>query len=301
MNQPLAVTLESSNLRAVFWPDAGMLGASLRYRGEELLRRIEDLDTARQKGSTAGIPLLYPWANRLAALRYVAAGKDVVLDTKSPVLHFDDHGLPMHGVPWGQLHWEILDVKANSFLARFLWNSPRLLAVFPFPHQVEMAGSLMADSMTLTTTVAADAGSPVPISFGFHPYLGIPHLAREQWHLDLPAMRSLDLNERGIPTGTDQPFASFNGALGEQQFDNGFALLEDQSSFSIAGAGYKVAVSFLEGYRYSQIFAPKGKNFMAIEPMTAPTSSLTTGVGLRVLEPGARFRAAFRIAVQSTD
>ena len=124
MNQPSALALESRNLRAVFWPDAGMLGASLRYRGEELLRRIEDLDTARQKGSTAGIPLLYPWANRLAVPRYHLAGKDVVLDATSPVLHFDDRGLPMHGVPWGKLHWEILDAKVNSFVARLNWDSP---------------------------------------------------------------------------------------------------------------------------------------------------------------------------------
>jgi aldose 1-epimerase len=300
MNQPPALALESGNLRAIFCPDAGMLGASLRYRGEELLRRIEDLDTARQKGSTAGIPLLYPWANRLAAPGYHAAGKDVVLDAKSPVLHFDDRGLPMHGVPWGKLHWEILETQVDSFRARLSWNSADLLAVFPFPHHVEMAGSLTPGSLTLATTVAADAGSPVPISFGFHPYFGIPHLPREQWHLSLPAMRSLNVDPRGIPTGSDQPFAAFDAALGETSFDNGFALLEDQSSFALSGAGYRITVSFLEGYRYTQIFAPPGKDFIALEPMTAPTSALTSGSGLRVLQPGANSRAVFRVAVQST-
>jgi len=300
MNQPSTLTLESSNLCAVFWPNAGMLGVSLRYRGEELLRHIEDLHSAQQKGSTAGMPLLYPWANRLAALRYNAAGKNVALDAKSPVLHFDDHGLPMHGVPWGQLHWEILDAQPNSFRARLKWDGADLLAVFPFPHHLEMVGTLTGDSLTLATTVAADAGSPVPISFGFHPYFGIPHLPREHWRLQLPAMRTLDLDQRGIPTGTDQTFASFDGALGEKNFDNGFALVEDQSSFSLTGAGYEITVTFLEGYRYAQIFAPKEKDFIAIEPMTAPTSALSSGTGLRVLEPGTKFLAAFRIAVQST-
>ena len=163
-----------------------------------------------------------------------------------------------------------------------------------------MAGSLTIDSLTLATTVAADAGSPVPISFGFHPYFGIPHLPREQWRLSLPAMRSLDLDARGIPTGTDQPFAAFDRALGEMSFDHGFALLEDQSSFSLAGAGYRITADFLEGYRYTQVFAPKGKDFIALEPMTAPTSALTSGSGLRVLSSGENFRAVFRIAIQST-
>jgi aldose 1-epimerase len=300
MNQPPDLSLESGDLRAVFWPHAGMLGVSLRYRGNEFLRRIDGLDSARQKGSTAGIPLLYPWANRLTAPRYVAAGKDVVLDTRSQLLHFDDHGLPMHGVPWGQLHWEIVEAKANSFLARLSWDSPPLLAVFPFPHRVEMAGALTADSLTLATTVAADAGSPVPISFGFHPYFGIPHLPRAQWHLQLPAMRSLNLDSNGIPMGSDQAFAAFDAMLGDTNFDNGFALLEDQSTFSLSGAAYRIAVSFLEGYRYTQIFAPKGKDFIAIEPMTAPTNALASGTGLRVLQPRSTFRAVFRIALQST-
>jgi aldose 1-epimerase len=298
MNQPSSLHIAAGDLRAVFWPEAGMLGVSLSYRGEELLRRIEDLDKAREKGSTAGIPLLYPWANRLAALRYQAAGADVVLYAKSPMLHFDDQGLPMHGVRWGKLPWEIVEAKVDSFLARLSWQRTELLAVFPFPHHVEMAGHVTADSLTLVTTVIAGE-SPVPISFGYHPYFGVPGVPRQQWRLQLPAMRSLNLDAHGIPTGADQPFVAFEGELGERNFDNGFALLEEQSSFSLSGAAHKITVSFLEGYHYTQIFAPKDKSFIAIEPMTAPTSALTSGTGLRVLEPGAKFRASFRIAVQS--
>ena len=82
-----------------------MLVASLKHDGVELLRRIDDLESAAAKGSTAGIPLLYPWANRLDGLRYRAAGREVALDPKSPLLHFDGNGLPIHGVPWSQLTW----------------------------------------------------------------------------------------------------------------------------------------------------------------------------------------------------
>jgi len=34
-----------------------MLGASLRYQGMEILRRVEDLEAAAARGSSAGIPL----------------------------------------------------------------------------------------------------------------------------------------------------------------------------------------------------------------------------------------------------
>jgi galactose mutarotase-like enzyme len=109
LKDPSARTLVAGELEAVFLPARGMLGASLRYRGVELLRRVQDLEAAAAKGSTAGIPLLHPWANRLAGARYRAAGQEVVLDPSSPLLHLDEHGLPMHGVPWSLLAWEVTD------------------------------------------------------------------------------------------------------------------------------------------------------------------------------------------------
>ena len=113
--------LTVGDLQATFWPAAGMLGTSLRFGGVELLRRVDDLDAARIKGSTAGIPLLYPWANRLGSLQYRAAGRQVSLDSFSPRLHFDDQKLPMHGVPWSQLQWSVVSSHADALTARLDW------------------------------------------------------------------------------------------------------------------------------------------------------------------------------------
>jgi aldose 1-epimerase len=299
MNANPVRSLVSGDLQAIFWPGSGMLGVSLRHRGAELLRRIDDLETAKSKGSTAGIPLLYPWANRLASLKYQAAGRDVVLNPSSSLLHFDDRHLPMHGVPWGQLAWEIVGTKPDSLLARLDWNRPDLLAVYPFPHKLEMAAALNPDSLTLHTIVFANADSSVPISFGFHPYFGIPQLPRSQWRLQLPHMQRLQLDQRGIPTGAQESFGPFDSLLGDKGFDDGFALIGPHSSFSLSGAGRHITVTFLENFSYAQIFAPKGKDFIAFEPMTAPTSALASGQGLQVLAPGGQFRASFRITVHS--
>src|SRR5713101_2815520 len=67
LDDPSAHTLVAGALEAVFLPAHGMLGASLRHRGVEILRRVEDLEAAAARGSSAGIPLLHPWANRRAS------------------------------------------------------------------------------------------------------------------------------------------------------------------------------------------------------------------------------------------
>ncbi len=75
LKEPTARTLVAGDLEAVFLPAHGMLGASLRHRGVEMLGRVEDLEDAAAKGSTAGIPFLHPWANRLAEPRYRILGQ----------------------------------------------------------------------------------------------------------------------------------------------------------------------------------------------------------------------------------
>ena len=264
-----------------------------------MLRRVEDLETTAANGSTAGIPLLHPWANRLAAMRYRAAGREVNLDPSSPLLHLDAGGLPMHGVPWPLLGWDVHEVRQDFITARLDWTRSELLTVFPFRHSLEMTATLNSNGLTIATTLIAGPDGPVPVSFGFHPYFGLPDLPRAQWRLKLPAMRKLILDRRGIPTGDEESFDGLDSELGEFDFDDGFALITEQASFFVAGAARRITVEFLKGYPYAQVYAPKDKDYIAIEPMTAQTSALTSGRGLRLVEPGGQFRAVFRIRVES--
>jgi aldose 1-epimerase len=299
LEHPSARTLVAGDLEAVFLPGHGMLGASLRHRGTEILRRIEDLEAAAVKGSTAGIPLLYPWANRLAAFRYRAGEREVTLDPSSPLLHFDEHGLPMHGVPWSLLVWQVVEARQDFLAARLDWTRSDLLAVFPFRHRLEMATTLRPDSLTVETILVASPENPVPVSFGYHPYFGLPDLPRARWRLELPAMKRLVLDQRGIPAGAEEPFDEFKAELAEKDFDDGFALMKEQTFFSIEGAGRRITVELLDGYSYAQVFAPRDKDYIALEPMTAPASALTSGHGLRLAKAGEHFHAAFRIRIEA--
>lgn len=288
--------LAAGDLEATFLAEHGMLCASLRHRGTEILRRVDDLDGAAAKGSTAGIALLYPWANRLDGLRYRAAGRDVALDPSSPLLHLDERGLPIHGVPWSRLTWEVGAASDRHLAAQLEWVRPELLAIFPFRHRLELVAMLEPGGLRFETTLLADAGDPVPVSFGFHPYFGLRG-PRASWRLRLPAMRRLALDARQIPTGVEEAFAGCDAALAQQSFDDGFALPGEGARFVVADGELSICVELLAGYRFGQVFAPRDQDFVALEPMAAPTNALASGRGLPVVEPGGRFRAAFRIGV----
>lgn len=127
MIDPSARTLAAGDLRAVFLPDLGMLGASLRHRGEELLGRVDEIDACALAGRTCGIPLLSPWANRLGSLRYQVAGREVLLDPASSLLHFTNDGLPMHGVPWSRLSWHVTGEETNTLKAQLEWAAAKTI------------------------------------------------------------------------------------------------------------------------------------------------------------------------------
>ena len=294
---PRRRTLAAGDLKAVFLPSHGMLCASLRHRGVELLRRVEDLDAAAARGGTAGIPLLHPWANRLSGLRYRAAGREVVLDRGSPLLHLDERGQPIHGVPWPRLRWDVREAEADRMAARLDWDRDELLAVFPFPHRLDLAVSVEGDTLAYEVNLTAGDDGPVPVAFGFHPYLGLPGAPRESWRLATPALRRLAVDPRGIPTGASEEAPPVDEPLATRALDDGFALDGLPATFGLSDGALRIDVEFLEGFGHAQLFAPSGEPLVAIEPMTAPVAALSSGQSLRVVEAGGKFRAAFRVRV----
>lgn len=290
-------TMHAGALAATFLPERGMLGVSLTHRDEEILRLVDDLDAAAAEGRSVGIPINHPWANRLRGTRYCAVGRTVDLDPQNPLLLRDWNGTIIHGLPWSKLDWVQREADATSLVSELDWSAPELLAVFPYPHRLRMRAVLSADALAVETTLTATGDTPVPVSFGFHPYIAVPGLPRQQWRITLPAMESIVLDGRLLPTGRREPFPALDEPLGERDFDHGFALGGEGATMAIAGNGRRIAVEFLRGFPYAQIYAPAAHDHISLEPMTAPADALTSGEDLRLVAPGESFRAEFRIRV----
>lgn len=296
---PLHV-MRAGELTAAFLPRR-MLGTSLTHRGDELLRFPADLETAARDGTSIGIPLNYPWANRLRGEGYTALGRRVALDPRSPRLMTDWNDVILHGVRWSLLDWEPVAAGGTHVTARLAWQRPELLEVFPFPHDVEMHARLDPDGLTVETTVHANAGVDVPVSFGFHPYIAIPGLPRSRWRLVLPHMQAMVLDETLIPIGEREDFPAYDHGLADLDFDHGFAFLAERPRMAIAGAGRRIEVEFGEGFGYAQIYAPPAHDYISLEPMVAPANALVTGKHLPVARAGGSYRAVFRICVGPED
>jgi galactose mutarotase-like enzyme len=297
---------EATAMQATFVPGAGMLCSSLLHHGEELLAQNAGVEAYAREGKTMGVPLLYPWANRLAGFQYSLAGRTVHVPRDTTRVAVDQNGLPIHGVIGGRLAWELITERATdarSLTARMRWSDdqPELFEVFPFRHELDFHAQLEHGRLEIELMVSACGTDVVPLAFGFHPYLSLPGAARESWLIELPAMRRLELDASQIPTGAGQAQTSRRFELAGLEFDDGFDDVASPATFSVAAAGRRIELELLEGYPCAQVFAPRTGRFICFEPMVAPANALASGEGLKLLDPGERHTTAFSVSVEDLD
>jgi galactose mutarotase-like enzyme len=293
------VTLLDGDLEARFVPSAGMVGASLRLHGRELLGLRNGIEAYRARGSTFGIPLLHPWANRLGGFSYTVGDVTVALDANAPRLRTEEHGLPIHGLLAAYPGWTVCGQTDAAVTAQVDFGAdPELLDAFPFPHRLALTAELAPGRLTVTTRLTPTGDRAVPVSFGFHPYFALPDTAREDLVLRHGTMSHVALDERGIPTGGRTPVPARDAPLGEDTFDDLYTDLGPAPAVTLAGDRRELTVRLLDGYTHLQLFAPPGTATVAIEPMTAPVDALRSGDGLRLAAPGEPFTAAFAVDVR---
>ena len=113
----VTLTDPSSPVQARFVPEAGMIGTSLTDSGTELLGQRRGLDAYVTAGKTMGIPILYPWANRLGADTYTAQGETVTLTPGENGVRADPNGLPIHGTLSAYPGWKVTAESENELTA----------------------------------------------------------------------------------------------------------------------------------------------------------------------------------------
>lgn len=293
----VTLTDPSSPVGAQFVPEAGMIGISLTDAGVELLGQRRGLDAYISAGKTMGIPILYPWANRLGDNSYTAEGQTVTLTPGEHRVRADPNGLPIHGVLAAYDGWRVMTESAHELVAELDFGAdPALLASFPFPHLLVVRIALADRALTVHTTIASTGDAAVPLCFGFHPYLRLPEVPRAQWTIETPAMRHLSVDERGLPTGETSAQPAASELLGDKSFDDGYDQLADGAVFAVSGGGRRIEVHFEHGFCAAQIFAPPAEDLVCFEPMAAPTDALRRG-GYRSAHPGEPAEAQFSIRV----
>ena len=256
--------LAAGDLRASFVPAAGMIGYSLTHRGEELLVQRGGLGRlARHAASRSACRCCTRGPTGCATGATPPPGARCTIDRTRGIVRADEHGLPIHGALAAAEDWDVIDAGADADAA---WLTAALdygrrddrLAVFPFPHTLELELRLEGDALAVTTTVAADRRRRGPARVRLASVAVASRRAARR--VGARAAGSAP-RSRSTPATCRPASGRMRGAerepLGDRVLDDHFAVAED-AHFAVAGGGREIAVEWAGGYRFAQVFAPDG-------------------------------------------
>lgn len=287
--------------RAVVVPAWGCTCTGFDVGGLPVLEALP-LETIRKAPASHGIPIMFPYPNRIRDGRFRFRGREYGGD------------LPRHGLVRDKA-WTLVDHGASEEAGA--WVTARLdaaefpeqiLSRYPWPFRIQVTYRLRDRRLTMETRVENPGSEPMPCGFGIHPYFQ----RLERCAVSVPAAARWELVEY-LPTGARHPVAGtpFDlravPELGDRPLDDLYTeLAADPDGLTRCylesrETGRRTVIEF-DPRLFPHLIAytaPAPRDAVCLEPQTCPTDAFNLearGIpaDVCVLSPGAA--AEFRIA-----
>ncbi len=287
--------------RAEVVPAWGGSVLALEIGGGPVLEPAPFEEIAR-KPTSYGIPILFPFPNRIRDGRFSFEGRELKLDP------------PRHGLVRDK-PWRVSDSGASETEA---WVTLRIdardhaeaiLAQFPFPFELDVTYRIRARALEIDV-VARNVGSrAMPAGFGIHPYFHAP----VDGDVSVPASELWELSD-SLPTGRivavddgrdlRQPRAIAGLALDDLY--TGVACGADglaRCAILDPGASRRTLIEFdPRSLPEVVVYTPPSRHAICVEPQSCPTDAFNLaarGIDAHVvrLEPGGEVR--WSVAIRS--
>ena len=181
----------------------------MTVKGHDVIRKTwNTLEDIRPRMGLNGVPLLWPYANRLEEQAFYANGRKYSFD---PGLgNTGTNPIPIHGFLTTADAWKLVEAKADAKSAWVtmkldFFRIPRYMKQFPFAHTLTMTYRVQDGALEMRTRIDSLSDEPIPVAIGFHPYFQLTDSPREEWRLSVAAKTHWLLDANKLPTGQTQP------------------------------------------------------------------------------------------------
>lgn len=312
------------SVRAEVWPSFG--GNCLRWSVTgpngplELLYAAPDWEQ-NPVPTRSGIPVLFPFPNRIRDGRFEWNGRTYQLPINCPQNRHAIHGFACRH-RWRVLETRADDDRASIVLAFHSMDHSAVANLWPSEYRLELTVVLRASALELVAAVQNCGAEPLPWGLGYHPYFHLPVAAAssrraspvlEETKLRLPAEELWELQEY-LPTGRKLPldhahYLRSGRYVGDMHVDDLYTNLadradheEDFGSIDYGSFG-RIDLAASKQFRHAVVFIPPHRQAVCIEPYTCVTNAINLhGVetGLQILAPGASSETWFAMRYERT-
>ncbi len=261
-------------------PERGGIILLWKIQGQDILYLDEERFKNPEMSIRGGVPILFPICGNLPDNTYTYQNKTYTLK---------QHGFAR------DLPWEVTKQGTDSCasLTVTLKSNDKTRAVYPFEFQLDFTYELKGNSLIIRQRYTNQSDQKMPFSFGFHPYYFVPN--KSQVVFDIPSSEYQD-------QGTKKIFP-YDGTFdfNQDEIDAGFQSLTRSSvTMTDNHRNLKLTLTWSEIYSTFVFWTLKGKDYVCLEPWTAPRNALNTGQNLTQLESGATCEAMFEMGVELT-
>lgn len=279
----------------------------------DVLDADPDFPSGSGRPSGHGIPLLFPYPNRVRGSRYSFEGRDYVIPAEA--VQTDPNGNAIHGFCLDR-PWRVIEQSASHAIGQFQLSvdAPELLNAWPTDFVIEVGYAVRGATLRSEIRVANRGTRRMPWGFGTHAYFKVPlgeGSAPKHCLISVPAKMQRELVDC-LPTGKVIPVPEEKDLRQGEYFDvlklddvyTGVETVDDVLECSIMDeeAGLVMAQHCPGDFRDVVVYTPAGRNCICMEPYTCATDALNLeaeghSAGLRVLEPGEEFTTWIEISV----
>jgi aldose 1-epimerase len=291
-------------------PSVGDRVYEFRIKGKNILYFPTDVGAFKASGGKAfnGIPVLMPWANRMAGGGFWANNNWYPFNGKLGTVRLGQGDIAMHGMLTASPYWKVTAVKADRKSAYVttrleFWKYPNMMANWPFAQEYEITYRLTDGALEVSTTVMNLSTEPMPISIGYHPYFNVPDVPRAETTIHIAARKHVETDAHLVATGEMKPNTlPAEVSLRDHTFDDGFTDLirgeNQRATFSVQGGGKKIEVIYGPKFQVAVVYAPPKQNYVCFEPMAAITNGVNLAhegkyPALQMVAPGEQWQESF--------
>lgn len=301
----LTITDPHSGSTARIAPELGFncfeFRAMVQGRPVDVLSSVAGFEQGGQKPSGSGIPILFPFPNRIRQGKFSWNRVEYSLPTT------DKFGNAIHGLCLDR-PWRVIEQRDNLVTGQFQLSvdAPDRLSLWPTDFILEVDYEIVHNRLRANFRIGNPTHQPLPWGLGTHPYFRLPlgpNSSRNQCLIEVPAARRWELVDC-LPTGRlldlDDDHDLREGAyVSAVQLDDVYTALEGggpQFDCTVMDeqSGLQVVLTCPPIFREIVVFTPPGRDAVCLEPYTCPTDAINLcaqgqDCGWRTLESASEF------------
>lgn len=258
-------------------PAAGGNVVSIQVGGVEFLRQPESIK--QLPGVGYGVPLLYPFPNRVKNATFTFDGKQAKFKANQSGNAI--HGL-VHSRPWDVVGTSVGGRGTSIRMAMKFTPGSTLVKAFPFEHQFYVTVNVRDGHVRWTYEVdnsSSSATSPIPYGFGLHPYF-VYQGQRDATSILIPATHWME-SERQMPSGNLIPADHLDYDLSkplnlkDRFLDDVFSGLvpERATVIDFSDVQRKVTLSASKQFSHVVVWTPEDRGYFSVENQTCSTDA----------------------------